>query len=98
MGGRGQSIGRQGRVAAAATSRGAAAPPPSEHTTCVVTRILLRATPPHSASAPAGRAARCAGLSLRPFVGNAPDRAAGVIGDEERAVLGHGERGRPAPY
>src|SRR4029453_9975100 len=38
---------------------------------------------------PSGRLARVAPL---------PDRAAGVVGDEERPVLGDGERGGPAPY
>src|SRR5262249_1463036 len=47
-------------------------------------------------SPPASRAARC-GLPLRPFIRNAPDRAAGVVGGEQRGVLGHRERGRPAP-
>src|SRR5437879_3649811 len=31
------------------------------------------------------------------LVGDAPDRAAGVVGDEQRAVLGDGERRRAAP-
>src|SRR4029453_733734 len=31
-------------------------------------------------------------------VAHLPDRAAGVVGDEERPVLGNGERGGPAPY
>src|SRR4029450_8900110 len=31
-------------------------------------------------------------------VAHLPDRAAGVVGDEERPVLGDGERGGPAPY
>src|SRR5919109_1206160 len=31
-------------------------------------------------------------------VAHFPDRAAGVVSDEERPVLGDGERGRPSPY
>src|SRR5262247_117161 len=31
-------------------------------------------------------------------VAHLPDRAAGVVGDKERTVLGDGERGRPAPH
>ena len=30
-------------------------------------------------------------------VGNAPDRAAGIVGNEQRAVLGDGKCGRAAP-
>src|SRR5262245_63924127 len=48
-------------------------------------------------SPPAGGAGRLAGL-LRSGIGNAPDRAAGVVGDEQRPVLGDGKRRRPAPY
>src|SRR5437763_858394 len=46
----------------------------------------------------AGRRARLARLPLRSGVGNAPDGAAGVVGDEQRAVLHDGERGGPAPH
>src|SRR5438094_405854 len=51
----------------------------------------------YSASTPAGRAARRV-LPLRPLIGNSPDRAAGIVGNEQRAVLGHRERSRPAPH
>jgi len=40
---------------------------------------------------------RCGGVFGRALLGDAPDRAAGVVGDEQRAVLGDGERGRTTP-
>src|SRR6266705_5465720 len=47
------------------------------------------------------RAGRCsrgrAGLRLA-RVAHLPDRATGVVGDEERTVLGDGERGGPSPH
>src|SRR5438270_3669659 len=43
------------------------------------------------------RAAAAAGR-LRSGVGDAPDRAAGVVGNQQRAILGDGERRRPAPH
>src|SRR5438552_2861133 len=45
-----------------------------------------------------GALGRSAGvLGRRALVRNAPDRAARVVGDEQRAVLGDGERGGAAP-
>src|SRR6516225_1093569 len=73
---------------------------------------LYRQSCPHSAdcgwapsrSAPAWvfcfrprRLRRCCGVLGRTPVGDAPDRPAGVVGDQQRAVLGDGECGRPAP-
>src|SRR5690349_5544810 len=46
----------------------------------------------------AGALRRHAALLLRARVGDAPDGAAGVVGNEQRAVLGDGERGRSAPH
>src|SRR4030095_405868 len=46
----------------------------------------------------ARRGARGRAGARLPRVAHLPDRAAGVVGDEERPVLGDGERGGPAPY
>src|ERR1041385_2733777 len=44
-----------------------------------------------------GRLRRAAAARLCAGVGNAPDRAAGVVADQQRAVLGYGQCRGPAP-
>src|SRR5437762_14273069 len=46
-----------------------------------------------------GAPGRSAGmLGGRSLIGNPPDRASRVVGDEQGAILGDGERGGAAPY
>src|SRR5215211_8776910 len=46
----------------------------------------------------AAAARRFARLLLRSAVGDPPDRAAGIVGHQQRTVLSHRERCRPAPH
>jgi hypothetical protein len=40
----------------------------------------------------------CSGTVARASVGNTPDRAARVISDQQRAILGDCKRGRASPH
>ena len=41
---------------------------------------------------------RSGGILFLAGIGDAPDRAAGIIGDEQGTILAHGERSRAAPH
>src|SRR5215469_6951054 len=40
----------------------------------------------------------CSGTVVRAGVGNTPDRAAGIVSDQQRSILGDRKRGRASPY
>src|SRR5205823_3352323 len=61
-------------------------------------RPTIRDVSSPALSAAAGTASGSGAERLLPGIGDAPDRAVGVVGDKERAVLGDGERGGPAKH